>query len=866
MMRPKGIRDVLNRLSNVKTAGDGKWTADCPVPGHKTPRYHLSIRDVGDKALVQCFGNHNHDYRAVCENLGLDTLIYGSNSHKPKTTPEKRLADTFSYEYEKGKEAYQIRRYDLGNRDKTFEAWHWNGSTYVKGMGDYKDKPILYHLPEISEWIAVGKRIYLPEGELKVDCIISRGGAASTSPFGAGRNKWQPQYSKALAGAEIIVLPDNDKPGGDFAYDKAASLYGIVRSIKVLALLGLLEKGDIIDWFNTGGTFEELEQLASQCPDYEPPSDTTLPEIVVTDRHLRDQTADALEALYKANKPECIFRRSGALTRISLDEKQRPYTEALGESAFRGCLARSCNFVRINVRGDRIAVPPPLDVVRDCLSLGEWQFPALLGITEAPVIRPDGTVMNKPGYDRATNLYYYPSAKLTVPPIPDKPSDSDIKAAIELALEPLADFPFDTEASQANAMATMFTPILRPMMDGPVPLALFDKPQQGTGASLLAEVISLIATGRAAAMMTAQKDDEGWRKTITSLLLKGQLIVTIDNILYELWAPSLAAILTATTYQDRILGRSEMVILPNRTTWLATGNNIRLRGDLPRRCIWVRMDALMARPWLRDQSDFKHPQLIEWVSEHRGAILAAILTVARAWVVAGMPEAQGLPNLGGYESYCRVVGGVMAYMDVSGFLANLDAMYNETDTETPKWESFLETWHDVLGDKAVTTAELISHINDNVELHSTLPDTIADTDARNYTRRLGNALAKKKGVRFPHGFSVTKAGEHRRAATWQVLSPITTDSHQCSFKCESGESDITPAHGNINKANDKYLYKDRAQQDSPDSRVALKKCESGQGDSTGELPDCPACGRNEWTYSPDGDLLCPCGHKQGGDQ
>ena len=28
---------------------------------------------------------------------------------------------------------------------------------------------------------------------------------------------------------------------------------------------------------------------------------------------------------------------------------------------------------------------------------------------------------------------------------------------------------------------------------------------------------------------------------------------------------------------------------------------------------------------------------------------------------------------------------------------------------------------------------------------------------------------------------------------------------------------------------------------------------------TSELPDCPACGRNEWTYSPDGELLCPCG-------
>ncbi|GAI11611.1 unnamed protein product [marine sediment metagenome] len=153
------------------------------------------------------------------------------------------------------------------------------------------------------------------------------------------------------------------------------------------------------------------------------------------------------------------------------------------------------------------------------------------------------------------------------------------------------------------------------------------------------------------------------------------------------------------------------------------------------------MDARMARPWLRDLSGFKHPELIEWVSDKRGAILNAILTIARAWVVAGMPEAQGLLVLGGFESFCRVAGSVLAYMRVSGFLANLDTMYNETDVETPQWEAFLENWHDILGDKAVSAMELISYIHEYEELRAALPDAIGDTEARNYIRRLGNALA-----------------------------------------------------------------------------------------------------------------------------
>ncbi len=202
-------------------------------------------------------------------------MTYSRNGNGPEENKQKTLLATFSYKCEKDKEAYQIRRFDFGNGSKTFEVWHKEGGKYVSGMGDYKDKPILYHLPEIADWIATDKRIYIPEGEWKAGLIISKGGAAITSPFGAGRNKWRPEYSKVLAGAEVIILPDNDKPGSDFAQDKATSLYRIAKSVKVLDLPGLPEKGDIIDWFNNGGTFEQLEQLADTCSDFEPPPDIT---------------------------------------------------------------------------------------------------------------------------------------------------------------------------------------------------------------------------------------------------------------------------------------------------------------------------------------------------------------------------------------------------------------------------------------------------------------------------------------------------------------------------------------------------------------------------------------------------------------
>jgi len=859
--RIRSLNDFLSLLKGVKAGKDGEYQALCP--GHNDRQASLSVREADGKILVRCFAGCG--LADILKPLHLEARDLFLDDHDSRARRRKKLVATFNYEVEKGKEAFQIRRYDLGNGEKTFEAWHRTSDRYVggmlkkgkyiPGMGKYKDKPIVYRLPEVQEWVKAGKTIYLPEGEGKAEVIIGKGGEATTSPFGAGHNKWRPRYSDTLAGANIVILPDNDRPGHDFAREKANSLYGKAARIKVLELPSLPEKGDIADWFDAGNTFEELERLAAICPEYEPPLDTKLPEITVTDRRLRDITADALEALYKTNKPERIFRRSGALTRISVDEKGRPFAEVLSESAFRGHLERAANFIEIDAEGTPHPTPPPLTVVRDCLSLGEWQFPPLLGVTEVPVMRPDGSVLTEPGYDSATNLYYFPSPGLSVPPIPGKPADIGVKAAIGLVLEPIYDFPFDSEASRANAVATMLTPILRPMIDGSVPLALFDKPQQGTGASLLAEVVSIITTGRAAAMMTARKDDEEWRKAITSLLLRGQLVAVIDNIEGTLYAPSLAAILTATTFQDRILGHSELVTLPNRTTWIGTGNNIKLTGDLPRRCIWVRMDAKMARPWLRDASDFKHPHLVEWVSENRGDILAAILTIARAWVLAGMPPAKGLPILGGYESYCRVVGGVLSFMGVEGFLANLDAMYDETDIETPQWEAFLETWHDVLGDKAVTAAELIGYLNDSAELRTSLPDSIADTQGKTYSVRLGQKLSKRNGVRYPNGFVLVKAGEKKRAVMWKVVRFQNETSPHFSFKGEVGEVIYTPAHTRVDMLENDSININRVEVEttSPNLTLASKKGEVGpDGASTKEFVP-----TNDWQEVPPATAVPP---------
>jgi hypothetical protein len=834
------IEDFLTLLKGVKPTSKDHWMAFCP--SHDDRHQSLSIALDHDKILAYCHAGCSLEQVLAPLRLKKADLFLNNRKPKSKRRESREIEAVYGYADADGK-PFEVVRY----KPKGFSQRRPNGKGgYIWNLEGIT--PTLYHKKEVEAAITRNETIYLVEGEKDVDNLRSRKFVATTNVGGAG--KWRGYYTEALRGADLVIIPDNDEPGRAHANLVAGSCFGVASQIRIVELPD--GSKDVSDWFTSGGDVEKLRELTSKCPVYKP-----LPKVVVTGRQLRDVTSEALKNLYRDNKPPRIFRRGGTLIRVTQDEKGRPFTEMLTESALRGYLARCCDFLRATARNGMTAVAPPLDVVRDIISLEGLDFPALESITEAPLLRSDGSVISQPGYDIFTRLYYHPSPDLSIPSIPERPTDDQISHAMALVAEPLSDFPFDSEASRANAIATMFTPILRPMIDGPVPLAIIDKPQAGTGASLLAEVITLIATGRPAAMMTAQKDDEGWRKAITSLLLKGQLVVTIDNVESTLFAPSLAAILTATTYQDRLLGRSEMVTLPNRTTWIATGNNIRLGGDLPRRSMWIRMDAKMARPWLRDAGSFRHPHLLDWVAHNRSNLLSAMLTIVRAWAVSGMPKSERIPNLGGYESYCRVIGSVLAYMGVVGFLENLDAMYNETDTETPQWQCFLEAWHETIGGKAITAAELASKLSDHQEIHATLPDAISDTDSRNYSVRLGQKLSRKNGVRYPNGLVLIKAGERRRAVTWRVVRFENETAPQFSFKGEVGEVQTTPARIENREEIVKNPYEVGADTTSPNLTSGSEKGEVCQD----EVPDypnqvCASCGCGDYRLTDSNQWVC----------
>lgn len=129
-----------------------------------------------------------------------------------------------------------------------------------------------------------------------------------------------------------------------------------------------------------------------------------------------------------------------------------------------------------------------------------------------------------------------------------------------------------------------------------MPLAVISKPAPGSGATLSPVWLRRFVCGVAPGVDTLPSSDEETEKRLTAHLRSPEHIVVFDNVTVPIGHPSLARMLTSSTFQSRELGKSQNLLLANDKVWIANGNNVRLRPDFGRRSFVVRIDPHTARP------------------------------------------------------------------------------------------------------------------------------------------------------------------------------------------------------------------------------------------------------------------------------
>ncbi len=286
--------------------------------------------------------------------------------------------------------------------------------------------------------------------------------------------------------------------------------------------------------------------------------------------------------------------------------------------------------------------------------LARGEYPGvrpLVGILEAPSIRPDGSIIQRPGYDRSTGYLYAPTEDF--PPVPESPAQADAARALAELHEPFADFQFSDETHQASTIAALLNILARPAIAGSTPAVIHDANTRGSGKTLKADAVSTIVTGRPTAKMAYPKDDEELEKILASYALRGASIVNFDNVTGTFGGGPLDRCLTAgDTVELRVLGKSEIPTMRWRAVIMATGNNIAIAGDTSRRVLISRLESPLENPEERQQ--FRHPNLLAWVRQNRPRLVVAALTVLRGWIVAGRPQME-CAVWGSFEAWSAII-------------------------------------------------------------------------------------------------------------------------------------------------------------------------------------------------------------------
>jgi len=492
------------------------------------------------------------------------------------------------------------------------------------------------------------------------------------------------------------------------------------------------------------------------------------PTIRLKPGELPRAVSQAESALRGRSEEFGIYQRGGELVRaFCLPERyddgklRRPkgsvLLEPLSSMALTDVFNRIAKWKQIKSEGNFRTVDCPPKIAAIFLShTGSWQVPVLAGIISAPILREDGSILDRSGYDPATGLYLVPAEDS--PRIPEQPSFADAKSAVQTLLAPFAEFPFVSGQDRSVHIACILTAIQRPLLKA-CPIFGYSAPAQRSGKSLLAESVAIIASGKPPAATAISGDREEIRKMITSVLREGHSIINLDNVEHPLTSPDLAKAITQSEYQDRALGTNKMLRLPTGVLWTATGNNLTFRRDLSSRALLCRIDAQMESP---ESRAFKIPHLGDYLKMNREELIAAALTILRAFYIAGRPR-QPVKPWGGFDDWSASIREPLVWLGLADPCETRTVVLAD-DPEREESRLALRALYKKFKDKEFRTKDILQ----SVSLSKAIGAVAAGRHKEIDSRSLGWWLRRTKD-RILGGLRLETVGHASGVARWRVM-------------------------------------------------------------------------------------------------
>ncbi len=275
------VKLIQHRGIDLKAAGDG-FIGLCPF---HDDRNNPSLSVSSEKGVFNCFACSargdvfefvqkldNVDFptalRTVADFAGVTpaaTNVHRNGSTNGTAKPSRNGASaaakpgpivaSYRYTDESGELLFEVCRHE----PKTFRqrrpdadapgGWSWK-------LGDVR-RP-LYRLPQVL----AAEEVYVCEGEKDVEALVGLDLCATTNAGGAAQ-KWRAEWTEALAGKRVVVLPDNDGPGLKRCETIVRELKGSVAEL--LAVRVPSPYKDVSDFLADGHTRDDLEELVAEA-------------------------------------------------------------------------------------------------------------------------------------------------------------------------------------------------------------------------------------------------------------------------------------------------------------------------------------------------------------------------------------------------------------------------------------------------------------------------------------------------------------------------------------------------------------------------------------------------------------------------
>ena len=587
-----------------------------------------------------------------------------------------------------------------------------------------------------------------------------------------------PKESQRLfAGCDVVLVPDLDRPALRSTVDNGKALETLAESVRVARLPGEVKaKGgdDVRDVIKRDGP-EAVKTAVADADPFDADSlvdrpavyiDVENAEIDVTDKVIRILAARGFETEDTQNR---TYQRGGKLVHVAEpDPDSGPQIVGLTKAGIRERITAAMDLMTEGSDNKPASHQRPSSWLVDAIfdRAAYHSVRRLDGIVTAPTLRADGSILQRPGYDQASRLLYVPGCEF--PAVPDRPSKQDAESAAAELLDVVCDFPFEGDAARAVWLSMVLTLVGRSVIVGNVPMFGITANIRGSGKSKLADLAGIVAYGRPMARKTMPRTDEETGKVITATAIESKPAVLLDNASATVGCSALDAALTSETWNDRILGKSETTgELPWRTVLITTGNNLSFAADTARRVVLCSLDCDHEAP--EDRTGFKHNNVELFAKDDRARLVAACLTILRAFVVAGKPYNGN--RLGSFESWSETICGAVVATGLPNPLETVSVV-REQDSSGAVFRGLLDGLAEVTGKDGLTAKQIHDGIKsidgDNPKSEfETLRDVFGSITDKLTGRRIGNEFKKYIG-RVSGGRRIAKAPGRSGVVRWTV--------------------------------------------------------------------------------------------------